>query len=203
MWYVMQAEKDAELIVGFNKSTDKEEYTSHLNNASLNEILNVEKVSNGDTFHIPTGRVHAIGAGVLLAEIQQTSNITYRIYDYNRVDVKTGEQRELHTDLALDAIDFRLYNSYNVDYNKEVNSTNLLVHSTYFKTNFITILGEIEKDYSLLDSFVIYICVEGSLEIKCKNKSYFLHKGETILLPANVNKLKLIAQNAKILEVYL
>lgn len=203
MWYVMEADKDAELIVGFNKEVEKNEYINHLENSTLNEILNIEKVRKGDTFHIPTGRVHAIGAGVLLAEIQQTSKITYRIYDYDRVDERTGEKRELHTDLALEAIDYKFYNSYKVDYNKEVNSRNILVHSTYFKTNFITISGEIEKDYSKLDSFVIYMCVEGFLEIKYEKKLYSLNKGETILLPANVNKLRLIAQSTDILEVYL
>ena len=94
MWYVMEVEKNAELIVGFNKTVSKEAYVSHLESTKLDELLNIEKVQKGDTFYIPTGRVHAIGAGVLLAEIQQTSNITYRIYDYDRVDSKTGEKRE-------------------------------------------------------------------------------------------------------------
>ena len=96
------------MIVGFNQKVEKETYINHLNNSTLTEILNIEKVTKGDTYFIPTGRVHAIGAGVLLAEIQQTSDITYRIYDYDRIDVKNGKKRELHTDLALDAINFEL-----------------------------------------------------------------------------------------------
>ncbi|WP_372747091.1 type I phosphomannose isomerase catalytic subunit, partial [Lutibacter sp.] len=116
MWYVMEVEEDAELIVGFNKEVSKETYVNHLENTKLDELLNIEKVQKGDTFYIPTGRVHAIGAGVLLAEIQQTSNITYRIYDYDRVDFKTGEKRELHTEMALDAIDFKLYDTYKTTY---------------------------------------------------------------------------------------
>lgn len=109
MWYVLQAQENAELIVGFSKKIEKESYQAHLKDSTLTEILNIEKVDKGDTFYIPTGRVHAIGAGVLLAEIQQTSNITYRIYDYDRVDAKTGEKRELHTELAMDAIDYNAY----------------------------------------------------------------------------------------------
>lgn len=203
MWYVMQAEKDAELIVGFNQKVAKENYIEHLNNAALNEILNIEKVKSGDTFYIPTGRVHAIGAGVLLAEIQQTSNITYRIYDYDRVDAKTGEKRELHTELALDAIDFEFYNNYKTTYQYIANTSNKLVHSPYFKTNIIMVSGELVKDYSDLDSFVIYMCVEGSFDLVCKNKRYNLNIGETILIPATIKKVKIEAKSAILLEIYM
>lgn len=203
MWYVMQAEKDAELIVGFNRKVTKEIYSEYLNNATLNEILNIEKVKKGDTFYIPTGRVHAIGAGVLLAEIQQTSNITYRIYDYDRVDAKTGEQRELHTDLALDAIDFEFYDDYKTVYDKKVNTSNELVHSPYFKTNIIEVSGELEKNYTNLDSFVIYMGVSGSAEVTVDNKVYSLKTGETLLFPAKINQVKVNAASAVILEIYL
>ena len=202
MWYVMQADEDAELIVGFNQKVAKEIYINHLNNSTLTEILNVEKVKKGDTYYIPTGRVHAIGAGVLLAEIQQTSNITYRIYDYDRVDAKTNEKRELHTDLALDAIDFEFYDDYETIYSNQTNCSNELVHSPYFKTNIITIKGELEKDYTNLDSFVIYMCVDGFLELEYENKFFSLSKGETILLPVTINRLKIKADTADLLEIY-
>jgi len=203
MWYVMQAEANAELIVGFNQKVEKESYVNHLNNGTLNEILNNEKVKKGDTYYIPTGRLHAIGAGVLLAEIQQTSNITYRIYDYDRVDAMTGEKRELHTDLALDAIDFNFYDNYKTTYNNKTNSSNELVHSPYFKTNVITIKGLLEKDYTNLDSFVIYMCVEGEAKIESGSKTYSLNTGETILIPASIRDLKIDAGFAVLLEVYL
>lgn len=203
MWYVMQAEKDAELIVGFNQKVTKEIYSEHLNNSTLSEILNIEKVKKGDAFYIPTGRVHAIGAGVLLAEIQQTSNITYRIYDYDRVDAKTGEKRELHTELALNAIDFEFYAGYKTDYENKVNVSNKLVHSTYFKTNIIKVAGKIEKDYTNFDSFVIYMCVEGFVKIVFNHKDYHLNKGETLLLPACINHLNIDAKRAVLLEIYL
>lgn len=204
MWYIMQADKDAEIIVGFSKEVSKEEYVEHVDNSSVTDILNIEKVTKGDTFYIPTGRVHAIGAGVLLAEIQQTSDITYRIYDYNRVDAKTGETRELHTALAVDAIDYKFYDSYKTNYEAKLNTSCGLVHSPYFKTNIIEIDGQMDRDYTTLDSFVIYMCVEGSLELECYDEKYPLRKGESILLPATINQVKLTAsQKSRILEVSL
>ncbi|WP_111307946.1 type I phosphomannose isomerase catalytic subunit [Confluentibacter sediminis] len=204
MWYIMQADEDAELIVGFNKAVEKEEYIHHLEDSTLMDILNIEKVKVGDTFYIPTGRVHAIGAGVLLAEIQQTSNITYRIYDYNRVDAKTGETRELHTALAVDAIDYQCYDTYKTDYKAELNKSSKLVHSPYFKTNIIEIDGDMERDYSHLDSFVIYMCVDGGLKLECHNESYTLNKGESILIPASINHIRLTAlHKSRILEASL
>ncbi len=203
MWYVMQAEDNAELIVGFKQKVEKESYVEHLNNGTLEKILNIETVKKGSTYYIPTGRVHAIGAGVLLAEIQQTSNITYRIYDYDRVDAKTGEKRKLHTDLAIDAIDFNFYDNYQTNYNNKINSSNELVHSPYFKTNIITVKGILEKDYTNLDSFVIYMCVEGFTNIESNNKIYNLKTGETLLIPASLKHLKIETEFAVLLEVYL
>jgi mannose-6-phosphate isomerase len=203
MWYVMQAEENAELIVGFNQKIEKENYVKHLNNATLSNILNTEKVKKGDTFYIPTGRVHAIGSGVLLAEIQQTSNITYRIYDYDRVDNKTGEKRELHTELALDAIDYNYYKNYRTVYDAKINTSNKLVHSPYFKTNIINVSGTLQKDYSKLDSFVIYMCVEGYIELEWEDQKFELLNGETILLPAIINQLKIHSKFATVIEVFL
>ncbi|OIQ21207.1 type I phosphomannose isomerase catalytic subunit [Lacinutrix sp. MedPE-SW] len=205
MWYVMQAEKDAELIVGFNKEIKQEQYKQHLKDNTLKEILNIEKVKSGDTFYIPTGRVHAIGAGVLLAEIQQTSNITYRIYDYDRVDKKTGEKRELHTDLALDAIDYNLYKNYKTEYKTETNTPSPLVNSPYFKTNILNIQGYLNRELSTYDSFVIYMCVEGNTSLKTakNNEEYKLSIGETIIIPACINNISLEATSGKLIEVYL
>ncbi|GAA4238608.1 class I mannose-6-phosphate isomerase [Postechiella marina] len=204
MWYIMQADKDAELIVGFNQDVEKDAYVKHVENGTLTDILNIEKVERGDTFYIPTGRVHAIGAGVLLAEIQQTSNITYRIYDYNRVDAKTGEMRELHTDMAVDAIDYKFYDDYETAYEVETNASKKLVHSPYFKTNIVEINGEINRDYTNTDSFVIYMCVEGALKLECEAGIYTMNTGETILLPATTTNVKLTSsENTRVLEASL
>ena len=202
MWYVMEAEEDAELIVGFNQKIDKESYIKALESKKILEILNNDKVTKGDSYYIPTGRIHAIGSGVLLAEIQQTSDITYRIYDYDRVDATTGEKRELHTDLAVDVIDYNAYDCYKTKHLKPDNETNKLIHTPYFKTNILNIKGGQYKDYSGLDSFVIYICVEGELELRCKGKGYSLTKGETLFLPALLDTIELKSKNADVLEVY-
>ncbi len=203
MWYVMDVDKDSELIVGFNKEITKQEYVNTLEKGNILDILNTEKVNPGDTYYIPTGRVHAIGAGIVIAEIQQTSDITYRIYDYERTDVITEKPRELHTDLAIDAIDYGISDDYKTAYVLKENESSKLVHTPYFKTDIIQLTNPIIKDYSVLDSFVIYMCVAGSFTINCNNKSLKVNIGETILLPATVNLVKLISTQATILEVYL
>ncbi|MEM5540213.1 type I phosphomannose isomerase catalytic subunit [Olleya sp. AS48] len=205
MWYVMQAENEAELIVGFNQKISKEDYVNHLKNNTLKDILNIETVTSGDTFYIPTGRVHAIGAGVLLAEIQQTSNITYRIYDYDRVDKKTGQKRELHTNLALDAINYDFYKKYKTDYNQVLNTPNQLVNSEYFKTNIIELNTKLTRDVTAIDSFIIYICVLGEVIINTPDDAtnYSLKMGQTIIIPACINLITIHANSAKLIEVYL
>ena len=205
MWYVMEADKDAELIVGFDEKIEKKDYNTYVADGAILDVMHHENVSDGDTFYIPTGRVHAIGAGVLLAEIQQTSDITYRIYDYDRVDAKTGALRDLHNDMAIDVIDFECHDTYKTSYESKLNVSNTLVHSPYFTSNFIVIEGTLQKDYSKLDSFVIYICVDGALELVHNKKSFSLKKGETILLPASINSIELqsLSEKSKLLEVYL
>ena len=202
MWYVMDVDKDAELIVGFNQKVDEEKYVKALNNGKVLDILNSEKTEKGDTFYIPTGRVHAIGSGIVLAEIQQTSDVTYRIYDYERTDA-SGNQRELHTELALDAIDYNLYHNYRTTYQLKENESSELVHSPYFKTDIIQLTSQLEKNYEKLDSFVIYMCVEGSFTLECNNELMMVNKGETVLLPASIMAVKLSSEKATILEVYL
>ncbi len=200
MWYVMQADKDANLIVDFNQKMTPELYLEHLNNKSLTEILNFDKVKAGDTYFIEVGRVHAIGAGVLLAEIQQTSDITYRIYDWDRTD-DFGNERELHTDLAIDAIGFDMEDNFRVTYNKTANHSNPMVTCQYFTTNYLKVDQALQK-VNTYDSFIIYICVEGEAEIKTDNYSEVIKKGETILLPAAVSTYQIISNGATLLEVY-
>lgn len=202
MWYIMEADENAELIVGFNQKVNKDTYLEKLENGTVLEILNAEKVKKGDTYYIPTGRVHAIGAGVLLAEIQQTSNITYRIYDYDRVDAKTGQKRELHNDLAIDAIDFEHHKNYKTNYSAEENESNTLVHSPYFKTNILKLTEGVTKDYSNLDSFVIYMCVEGEAVLESNGAKYQLNLGETMLIPACLNDIHIKTKGSTLLEVY-
>jgi len=203
MWYVMQADENSELIVGFDSALDRDSYQEYLKANKVLDVMHHEKVQKGDTFYIPTGRVHAIGAGVLLAEIQQTSDVTYRIYDYDRVDKQTGAKRELHNDLALDVIDFEVHDNYKTDYVNELNTSNKLVHSPYFKTNYLKVFGSLSKDYTVIDSFIIYICVKGLINIIENGVIYTLKNGETLLIPASIKNVELIAEEeSEVLEVY-
>ncbi len=204
MWYVLQADEDAELISGFARDTTKAEYLSALNSGNLKELLNVEKVKSGDVFFISPGRVHAIGKGILLAEIQQTSDITYRIYDWGRVGLD-GKPRELHTDLALEVIDFKGYENYKTAYSFTENKTSNILKCPYFTTNILSFNQTIEKDYNLTDSFVVYICIEGSFKIQYnKDKTEQVNFGESVLLPAVLKNVHLIPdKHCKLLEVYI
>ncbi|MDP4205017.1 MAG: mannose-6-phosphate isomerase [Bacteroidota bacterium] len=205
MWYVLQADPGAKLISGFSKQIDKEVYLKHLEENTLEEILNSEEVKAGDVFFIPAGRVHAIGKGLLIAEIQQTSDVTYRIYDYNRRDDK-GETRELHTELALDAIDFTYHDNYRTKYTAAPNESSELVTCQYFTTNLLTLGKSIEKDYNDLDSFIIYICLEGEYILGYNSgQTLKVQKGETILVPACLENFTLspVTEEVKLLEVYI
>jgi mannose-6-phosphate isomerase len=204
MWYIMDNTPDAKLIVGFNKKINEADYLEHLEKNKLPEILNFETVQKGDVFYLPAGRVHAIGSGILLAEIQQTSDITYRIFDWNRKDAD-GNSRQLHTELALKAMDFEFYPDYKTKYEFSQNKTANIVDSPYFFTNILSFNKSVEKDYITIDSFVVYMCLEGEITIQTEvGDEYTFTKGETILLPAAIKNVILIPTGqSKLLEVYL
>jgi mannose-6-phosphate isomerase len=201
MWYVFQADEGSNLIVGFNQDMTAEKYLKHLENKTLTEILNLDKVKEGDTYFIEVGRVHAIGAGVMVAEIQQTSDITYRVYDWDRVDAD-GNERELHNDLAIDAIGFNMPDNFRVTYDKTENQSNEMVSCPYFITNYLKVNKTLHKE-NHHDSFIIYMCVDGEGEIKANGFSEAIKKGETILLPAAIKDYEIASKDAILLEVYL
>jgi len=192
---------DANLIVGFNEKINKETYLKHLENSTLTSILNFDQVKEGHTYFIEAGRVHAIGAGVLLAEIQQTSDVTYRVYDWDRLDAD-GNARELHNDIAIDAFDFDMENDFKVAYEKQKNISNEMVSCPFFTTNFMDLDSEIEIQNEH-DSFMIYMCVDGEVEVSTKTSKEVISKGETILIPAALKNYKLKTDYAKLLEVYI
>ncbi|MFT3740776.1 MAG: mannose-6-phosphate isomerase [Breznakibacter sp.] len=204
MWYVMQADAGARLIAGFNGNVDKPTYLKHLEANSLHQIMGYHEVVPGDVFFMPAGRVHAIGAGILLAEIQQTSDVTYRIYDFDRRDAK-GNPRELHTELAMDAIDFKKIDHAKADYKASPNVSTNIVACPFFTTNIIVLDKPVERDYYPVDSFVIYICVEGAFEVSWgTDKKELVECGQTVLIPAEIDDVTLIPQKtARILEVYI
>jgi mannose-6-phosphate isomerase len=202
MWYVLDAEKDAQLIAGFKGKITQKEYVDYLHQNNLPEIMNFETVKAGDVFFMPAGLVHALGPGVLLTEIQQTSDATYRLFDWNRKDAD-GKSRELHTDQALAAINFDPHKS-RILYANKLNETVNLVDSPYFTTNLVELAQPLQKNYEEIDSFVVYICLEGGMKVKCGENVIGLVKGEVALIPAMIDTVEIYPGNeVKFLEVYI
>lgn len=189
MWHIISAEEGAQIYLGFKEDTTKERYMEYLNAGKLEELLNSYKVKAGETYFIPAGAIHAIGRGVLLAEIQQTSDITYRVYDFNRVD-SAGKTRELHTELALDAISYEASDEYNVSVTPVSGDAVEIQSCKYFASELRDVKGTTEIDLAGRDSFTIFICLEGSVEVsttgndESNTASVSLAKGESILIPA-------------------
>ena len=203
MWYVLQADKGAKLISGFNKDTSKEEYLEYLNNGKLSELLNEESVKAGDAFFLPAGRVHTIGKGLLIAEIQQSSDITYRIYDFDRTD-EEGNKRELHTEEALDALDYNVYPDYKIQIQKSLNEVVPLAESEYFQTNLLEFSTGIIREHYNKDSFVIYVCIEGEAEITTLGHTAKISMGNTVLVPQKFPEVHIKTNSGfKMLETYL
>ena len=203
MWYIFQADEGSSLITGFNQQLDKETYLKHFNSGQLMDILNREAVSPGDVYFLPAGRVHTIGKGLLLAEIQQTSDITYRIYDFDRKDAD-GNMRELHVEEALDAIDYNFYDEYKTKYDSRKNEAVNIVESQYFKTQRIQADTDVTRDYANLDSFVIYVCVAGGLKlVDNQGNETEMRLGDAFLIPASMDEVTLIPEGEfTLLEAY-
>ncbi len=203
MWHVLQAEPGSGLYIGFKKGVQKDDYLRAVEAGNVDQLLNFFPVTAGDTFFIPAGTVHAIGKGVLLAEIQQSSDCTYRIFDWNRTD-ESGNPRELHTQEALDAIHFDADDDYHLYYEPIVNKSVPLCNSDFFKVNYLKFNGPIEKVYLKIDSFVLYICTEGKMLISYEGENYLLAKGEVIMMPAMATEAILVPDGeATVLEVHL
>ncbi len=201
MWYILDAEEKGNLVLGFNKKMNESIYKKHLSKNTLSEILHSEKVKKGDSFIIESGVVHAIGAGVVLAEIQQTSDVTYRIFDYNRPGIN-GELRELHTDLAIDAIEYN-NPSTRLNYLDKENFPVQLSKNVFFQTNKIVLTQDMNRDLSAIDSFVVYMCVEGAGTFEMNGFLEKIVKGETLLIPAETNDLIIKSNSVILLEVYI
>ncbi|KQB41609.1 type I phosphomannose isomerase catalytic subunit [Flavobacterium aquidurense] len=199
MWYVMQADPDSRIIVGFKENSSKEEYLKHLEDKTLVSILDDVKAKAGDVFFLETGTVHAIGAGLVVAEIQQTSDITYRLYDFDRVDAQ-GNKRELHVDLALDAINYNKVDTQK-KYETKANTSNVVVDCPYFTTNFIPLENKVEV-VKTGETFTVYMCIEGNFEIEYNGFKQSYKKGDTVLVPAEINAF-ILNGKASILEIYI
>ncbi|MHA7100240.1 type I phosphomannose isomerase catalytic subunit [Roseivirga pacifica] len=203
MWYIFQADEGAKLISGFNKDTNQQEYLEYLESGRLTEILNEEEVNAGDCFYLPAGRVHTIGKGLLLAEIQQSSDVTYRIYDFDRTDDQ-GNKRELHTEQALDALDYKHYSEYKTPYKKALNEAVPLVKSQYFQTNLLEFTTGIIREHYRKDSFVIYTCVQGEAQIECMGQTTKISMGNAVLIPQKAPEIHLRTNSGfKMLETFM
>lgn len=189
MWYVVQADENAHLRSGFSRRVTPEEYERSVADNTITDILADYRITPGDLFFLPAGRVHSIGAGSFIAEIQQTSDITYRIYDFNRLGAD-GKPRELHTSLAKDAIDYTVLDDYRTHYTPVPNAPVPLVNCDYFTVCLYSLTESVEIDMTRMDSFVIVVCIagEGTLTDGNGNK-VSLHRGETLLLPATSGKV--------------
>jgi len=205
MWYIINAEENAELISGFSKNTNSNEVNELINSGDLKTILNYEKVNEDDVFFIPAGRVHAIGKGIVLAEIQQSSNITYRLYDWNRKDIN-GNKRELHVNDALEVLDFNATINAKTEYKSATNLPVNIAKCEYFSVNIIQFSGSsVARDLTLLDTFIILMGIKGTCIIEMDNTyKEKLNEGESILIPACAENIVFIPdKNCKILEIFL
>ena len=185
MWYVVAADKDAHLMSGLTQKITPDEYEQRVNNHTITDVLHDYKVAPGDVFFLPAGRIHSIGSGSFIAEIQQTSDITYRIYDFGRLGLD-GKPRELHTELAKAAIDYTVYPDYKTSYEKETGKENVLVDCSYFTTSMYELDSPLTRDLKDMDSFLVVICIAGKGTLKdAEGNEVTMHQGETVLVPAD------------------
>lgn len=192
MWYVVDADKDAHLMSGLSEPITPEEYVKRVENNTITEVLHDYKVKAGDVFFLPAGRIHSIGAGSFIAEIQQTSDITYRIYDFGRLGLD-GKPRELHTELAKDAIDYNVSPDYRTEYTRQMNMENVIVKCEYFTTSLFDLDRPFKKDLRGLDSFYIVICTAGKGSLTdSEGNTVPVRRGETVLIPACTESIEFI-----------
>ena len=200
MWYITNCEEGAAIHIGFKRPVSREEFIDAVITNRLPELLNRYEVKKGDVYYIPAGTIHTIGKGIELIEIQQTSDITYRVYDWDRVDAD-GRSRELHTALAIDAIDFENDEEYVLTKSVEPNSIVELIKCNQFTTNLLAVEGEYTRILAAHDTFVVYMVAEGELQIETESGSEQLTVGELVLIPAETNEV-VIKGNGRLLEAY-
>lgn len=187
MWYVIDAKPGAYLYAGFKEELSKEEYAKKVADGTIVDALAKHEVRAGDVFYLPAGRVHAICGGILLAEVQQTSDVTYRIYDYNRPGLD-GKPRDLHTELAAKALDYKVYDEYRTEYTVKESASSKILDSSYFNVRIVDIDQRFHRNLVKYDSFVITMCLKGSCHIKIRSTQdeVVLHEGNSCLIPAAI-----------------
>lgn len=201
MWYILQADEGARLILGFKEGVNKDDYVRALEEGTVEKIMREVPVKVGDVFYLEPGTVHAIGGGIVLAEIQQTSDITYRIYDWNRPDTD-GRMRELHTEEALDVMAFTTSEEAELNIVPNLDVPTVVCNTPYFHTSVLKLSQNLDRDYTAIDSFVVYMCAEGSVTVSTEGHTATLREGDSLLIPACLKTLTLNSEGATILEVY-
>ena len=205
MWYVMNTSGESEIIAGFDTKISKSILLDSIENNSISPLLKQYKTNVGDVYYIPAGLVHAIKKGSLIAEIQQASDTTYRLFDYNRVS-RDGEKRELHIQQALGVIDFDIMSNSKIEYSQSNNTTIPLVDTPHFVTALINLTETNVFDYTKLDSFVVYMCVQGECEVlDSQSNRITISYGETVMMSAQTSVVKITPKDGKcsLLEVHI
>ena len=200
MWYALESAPGAQLYNGLKQQITPEQYKEMVENDTITNALARYEVMEGDVFFIPAGRIHAIGAGCMVAEIQQTSDVTYRIYDFKRKD-KNGNYRELHTKEAAESIDYNVLPDYRTVYQPTKNEGVQVVSCPYFTTAVYDLTEPMTLDYSELDSFVILIAVKGDGKLICNSQETSFRMGDTVLFPATTDEVK-VEGTVKFLETF-
>ena len=200
MWYIMESAPDATLLSGLKRTITPEEYKAMVENETITDALCEYRVGEGDVFYLPAGRIHSIGAGTFLAEIQETSDVTYRIYDFKRKD-KDGNYRQLHTEAAAECIDYSVESDYRTKYEPRKNEGVELAQCTHFTTSVYDLDEPMLLDYSELDSFVVLIALSGECTLSTGDAETQLRAGETVLLPATTQTLN-VSGTVKFLETF-
>lgn len=200
MWYALESDAGSQLYNGLKQQITPEQYKTMVEDGTITDALARYEVHEGDVFFIPAGRIHAIGAGCFVAEIQQTSDVTYRIYDYKRKD-KNGNYRELHTQLASESIDYTVQPNYRTEYEPRKNEGVQVITCPYFTTAVYDLTEPMTLDYSELDSFIILIAVKGEGRLICNGEEMSFQMGDTVLFPATTNEVR-VEGDVKFLETY-
>ena len=198
MWYVIKADEGAHLYAGFKQEITPEEYQQRIADGTITNVLADHQVKAGDVFYLPAGRVHAICGGILLAEVQQSSDVTYRIFDYNRPGMD-GKPRELHTELAAKALDYHVIDNYRTEYTETSNKAVQIIDSPYFSVRVMEVSKAFHRNLLKYDSFIITMCIEGDCKIRVRSTGdeFELKQGNSTLIPAAIADYDIIPQSGK------
>lgn len=206
MWYVIKADEGAHLYAGFKQEITPYEYQKRVENGTITDVLADHQVKAGDVFYLPAGRVHAICGGILLAEVQQSSDVTYRIFDYNRLGID-GKPRELHTELAAKALDYHVIDNYRTDYAESSNRAVQIIDSPFFSVRVLEVSKPFHRDLKKYDSFIITMCIEGDCKIRVRStgEEVLLKEGNSTLIPAAIADYDIIPQSGitRILDAFI